>query len=151
SRLGSLAEHRPSVRVDLVATATALTLPGIEVGPWTVRNGFDPAARALADRHYSRRKSKVGSNQIGRAGRRLVFVSPCERALWVSRWPYAHLSNDGLDAWRCSYFRNEGAGLSSNLILAAMELTAELWGDVPPDGWVTWVDRRKVASTNPGY
>jgi len=129
----------------------ALTIPGVEVGAWTVRNGFDGAARALADRHYSRRKSKIGSNQVGGAGRRLVFVSPCERALWVTRWPYAHLSNDSLDSWRCSYFRNEGAGLSSDLIVAAMALTAEIWGDEPPDGWVTWVDPRKVASANPGY
>jgi hypothetical protein len=134
-----------------MSEATVLTLPGIETGPWQVRNGFDPAARALADRHYSRRKSKVGSNQVGGAGRRLVFVSPCERALWVTRWPYAHLSNDGLDAWRCSYFRNEGAGLSSDLIRSAMDLTAELWTERPFDGWVTWVDTRKVKSGHPGY
>lgn len=59
---------------------------------------------------------------------------------------------DGLDAWRCSIFRNEGAALSSELIVAAMQLTARLWAPLRPvDGWVTWVDTRKVVSTNPGY
>jgi hypothetical protein len=129
----------------------AMTLPGIEVNTWQIRNGFDRAARALADRHYSRRASKIGSNQIGGAGRRLVLVTPCERALWVTRWPYRHLANDGLDAWRCSYFRNEGAGRASDLIRAAMELTSDQWGEIPVDGWVTWIDPRKVASPNPGY
>ena len=58
---------------------------------------------------------------------------------------------DKLDAYRCSYFRNEGAGLSSELIVAAMDLTHDMWGYPPKDGWVTWVDRRKVESSNPGY
>jgi len=58
---------------------------------------------------------------------------------------------DGLDAWRCSIFRNEGAGLASELILEAMRLTYELWNDRPDDGWVTWVDTRKTPGPNHGY
>lgn len=58
---------------------------------------------------------------------------------------------DGLDAYRCSVFRNEGAGLASTLIGEAVALTVALWGDPPRDEWVTWVDTRKVASENPGY
>jgi hypothetical protein len=127
----------------------ALTLPGIDGGVWQVRSRLDRTANALADRHYSRRRP--GSGQVGPPGRKLVFVTPCERAVWLTHWPYAHLALDHLDAWRCTIFRNEGAGLSSDLIRAAMNLTAELWSDRPADGWLTWVDRRHVQSANPGY
>lgn len=50
-----------------------------------------------------------------------------------------------------SLFRNEGAGLSSELILAAICATAAVW-EPPPLGMVTFVDARKVkAKRNPGY
>lgn len=128
----------------------ALTL-GIDVGggPWQRRDKSDAAALALADRHYSRQTRR--SNQIGPPGRKLVFVTPCERAVWMTHWPEAGTTLDDLDCWRCSIFRNEGAGLSSDLIVAAMLLTAELWSDRPADGWVTWVDTKLVRSTNPGF
>jgi hypothetical protein len=130
-------------------TAQALTLPGVETGPWQVRTRSDTAARRLADRHYSRRRP--GTSQIGPPGRALVLVTPCERAVWVTHWPYLELALDHLDAWRCTIFRNEGAGLSSALIRSAMETTEQLWGEVPPDGWLTWIEPRRIASQNPGY
>ena len=37
------------------------------------------------------------------------------------------------------------------MILEAMAATVEAWGPPPRDGWVTWVDRRRVRSSNPGY
>jgi len=58
---------------------------------------------------------------------------------------------DNLDAYRCSMFRNEGDQLSSDLIRSAMIVTEDMWGPVPKDGWVTWINRREVRSTNPGY
>ena len=116
---------------------------------WQARSKRDPAAMALFDRHYSRQK--VGRGEVGPPGRKLVFVSPDESAMWCTHWPRADLTLDHLDAWRCSVFRNEGPGLSSELIRAAMELTGVLWEQRPRDGWVTWVDTRRVASTNPGY
>lgn len=128
----------------------ALVLPGLEgTSLWQIRNSKDPAALALADRHYSRRKP--GSGQIGPPGRKITLVTPCERAVWLSHWPDPKYVLDGLDAWRCSIFRSEGAGLASELIEAAMEITAALWVDIPEDRWLTWVDRSKVASANPGY
>jgi hypothetical protein len=127
----------------------ALVLP-VDDAQWHARTRLDAAANALADRHYSRRRP--GSGQIGPPGRKLVLVTPCERAVWLSHWPYPELALDGLDAWRCPIFRNEGAGLSSDLIRAAMALTLRAWApQTPPDGWVTWVDTRKVGSANPGY
>jgi hypothetical protein len=125
----------------------SLTL--FEAPPWEGRNKSDPAACWLADRHYSRKR--IGSGQVGPPGRKLVLVTPCERAVWISHWPYAELALDGLDAWRCTTFRNEGAGLSSELIIAAMEITARTWRARPRDGWLTWVDKSKVRSTNPGF
>jgi hypothetical protein len=125
-------------------TLEALTLPGVDAGVWQRRGRRDPAACALADRHYSRQV--VGCGQVGGASRLLVLVTPCERAAWLTAW--SKCPDDGLDAYRCTMFRNEGAGLSSTLIRAAVELTVDLWGPPPPDGWVTWVDRAKIAPTN---
>lgn len=137
--------------------SAALTIPGLEVGVWQKRDKSDPAACALLDRHYSRQAQ--GSNQVGPPGRKLILVTPDERAVWLSHWPLEGLAFDELDAWRCSAFRNEGAfdgeRLSSELIVEAMVLTAEIWlgvGEHPPDdGWVTWIDTNKVSSSNPGY
>jgi hypothetical protein len=123
----------------------------VDAGIWQVRTRFDAAAVALADRHYSRRPDKKGSNQVGGVGKALTLVTPCERALWVTRHLQPDKTFDHLDAYRCSYFRNEGAGLSSDLIVEAMRLTEAMWGAPPTDGWVTWVDGRKIASANPGY
>jgi hypothetical protein len=126
---------------------TALTLPGIDVGTWTVRRRGDSAGRALADRHYSRRTR--GASMFTPPGRALILVTPCERAVWTT--VHTEYPDDGLDAWRCTLFRNEGAGLSSDLIRAAMTLTVQVWGEAPPRaGWVTYVDQRKVRSSNPG-
>jgi len=105
----------------------ALTLPGVEVGVWQVRSRADRAACALADRHDSRQRP--GSGQVGPPGRKLVLVTPCERAVWVAHWPDPQLALDRLGAWRCSLFRNQGAGQSSELIRAAMARTAARWPD----------------------
>jgi hypothetical protein len=135
-----------------VARDVAQTLPGVDAGIWQVRTRFDKAAVALADRHYSRRPDKIGSNQVGGVSRNVTLVTPCERALWVTRYMLPGRAFDKLDAYRCSYFRNEGAGLSSTLIVEAMRLTVLLWeGFTPPDGWVTWIRPDKIASAHPGY
>lgn len=124
----------------------AETLPSLRGGAWQLRSKKDRAALALYDRHYSRQQ--VGRGEVGPPGQKLVMVSPEEDALWCSH--ATDYPMDGLDAWRCSVFRNEGLALSSLLIRLAMEVTAQLW--LPrPDGWVTWVDTRKVRSSNPGY
>lgn len=135
----------------------ALTLPGIEAGVWQVRQRTDRAAVGLANRHYSR--ETPNERQVAGPRPNLVLVTPCERAAWISEYnlPTAGPGRgtaDGLNAWRCTLFRNEGAGVSSDLIREAMRITDALWRPrfgIPTDGWVTWVDRTKVASQNPGY
>lgn len=117
---------------------------------WRVVKASDPDARAIADRHYNRKT--IGAPTVGPPGRRLVLVSENRRALWVTHYPRSDLAMDGIDALRCSSFRNEGAGLSSELIVEAMVVTARSWGDLRPDGgWLTFVDRSKVDSAHPGY
>lgn len=132
---------------------SALVLPGLELaaGTWQQRTASDRAVRALADRHYTRTRHGLGAATVGPPGRRLVLCTADERAAWITHWPAGPGARDGLDAWRCSLFRNEGPHLSSQLILAAMAATAQLWADRPADGWLTWVDRRAVRSQNPGW
>jgi hypothetical protein len=82
----------------------------------------------------------------------IVLKTACARAVWATSWPFAqYVRHAWAGAWINSLFRNEGAGLSSSLIRAAVVLTAALW-DVPPLGLITFVDASKVkVKQNPGY
>jgi hypothetical protein len=110
---------------------------------WRRSHRADPAALVLADRHYNRQKP--GSPQFVPPGRCLVLLSECERALWVTSWPFAeYVKHDWAGAWVNSLFRNEGAGLSSELIRAAVAFTRAHYGTPPELGLVTFVDARKT-------
>lgn len=106
----------------------------------------DDAARELFDRHYSRyhyadgRKPKLF---VG-PGQKMVLTTPCRRALFVWR---KFISADGQDGINCAVFRNEGAGLSSELIMAADDLADSRW---PGERHFTYVSPRAVANSNPG-
>lgn len=127
---------------------TALVLPGLESDcAWQVRRRTDRVANAFADRHYPRRSR--GCGRVGGPMSTLVLVSSDELAAWITA--YTVHPDDGLDAWRCTMFRNEGPALSSDLIIEAMAVTAQRWSTPSPDGWVTYVDTAKIASANPGY
>jgi hypothetical protein len=109
----------------------------------------DYRLRALRDRHYS---GGVGGKTVGPPGRRIGLVTFEGTAGWLSHWPDPKLARHGYgDAYLCTLFRNEGAGLSSSLIEQAIEITEAWWGPPPWGGWLTFVDERKVASPNPGY
>jgi hypothetical protein len=110
---------------------------------WTRSNRFDARALPLADRHYNRRK--VGSPQFVPPGRNIVLLSSCGRALWVTSWPFAqYVRHAWPGAWINSLFRNEGAGLSSDLIRQAVAATRSVWPDPPPQGLVTFVNADKT-------
>ena len=49
----------------------------------------------------------------------------------------------------CAVFRNEGPARSSALILAAEVFAARRWP--LEDTYYTYVDQRRIRSTNPGY
>lgn len=117
---------------------------------WTRSWRADPRGKRIADRHYNRQNSN--SPQFVPPGRSLVLLADTERALWVSSWPYAeHVLHDWAGAWVNTTFRNEGAGLSSELIREAVAATRAEWGEAPELGMVTMVDPGEVRSTNPGY
>jgi len=101
----------------------------------------DPLARVIADRHYNRQS--VGAEQFVPPGRCLVLWMP--KAFWVTSWPYAeYVKHAWPGAWMCSAFRNEGAGLSSELIREAVAATRFKMGTPPELGMVSFVDPDEV-------
>lgn len=105
----------------------------------------DPLARAIADRHYNRHH--VGHPQFVPPGRALVLRAP--QALWITSWPFAeYVRHAWAGAWVCSCFRREGGeATASELIREACALTRGEYGDPPPLGMVTFLDRSKVRPT----
>lgn len=115
---------------------------------WQRSNRADPRARELADRHYNRQKP--GTPQFVPPGRCLVLYAETEtgKAFWVTSYPYAqYVRHAWAGAWICSAFRNEGAGIASELISQAVRETIAYFGDPPPLGMVTFIDPKKVKPT----
>jgi hypothetical protein len=109
---------------------------------WTLTHRAGPAARALADRHYSRQT--IGSPQFVPPGRCLVLLSDSP-AYWVTSWPFAEYTKHAwAGAWICSAFRNEGPVLSSSLVREAVACTRHKWPSVPDLGMITFIDVEKV-------
>lgn len=107
---------------------------------WHVSNRADPAAVAIADRHYNRQK--LGTPQFVPPGRCVVLLA--DSALWVTSWPYAeYVKHAWAGAWVNSLFRNENGHRASDLILDAIAATRYYWQ--PPDlGIVTFIDPAHV-------
>lgn len=115
---------------------------------WERTLSLDAGLRLLASRHYSRQTPN--SPQLAPPGKRLYFVTTDRRALWASSrqlFAAAHRR----DAWVCTFFRNEGPALSSDLIRSAIAATVFLWGKPLARGFVTEVDPTKTrAKRDPG-
>jgi uncharacterized protein YjhX (UPF0386 family) len=111
---------------------------------WRLSHRADRRALPLADRHYNRQKP--GTPQFVPPGRCLVLLTPLADALWVSSWPFAEfVKHEWAGAWVCSCFRNESPDyLSSDLIAQAEAVTRSVWGDPPPIGMVSFIDRGKT-------
>lgn len=108
---------------------------------WSMSNRADPRALPLADRHYNRQK--IGSPQFVPPGRCVVLLS--DGALWVTSWPFAqYVKHAWAGAWINSMFRRESGPVASQLISEALAITRGIWGDPPPLGCVTFIDRNKV-------
>lgn len=115
---------------------------------WHLSNRADPKAREIADRHYNRQKP--GTPQFVPPGRCCVFYTEnCEgKALWVTSYPFAeYVKHQWAGAWVCSAFRNEGAGIASEMIREAVSATRAFFGDPPELGMITFIDSRKVKPT----
>lgn len=114
-------------------------------GVWIpVRDG-NPTASSLYDRHYSRNPASRGDPRCAGPGQKMVLLTPCARALFVWR---KFISKDQQDGVNCAIFRNEGAGLASELIREAMRLAWQRW---PGERLYTYVNPRRVRSSNPGF
>jgi hypothetical protein len=109
---------------------------------WRLSHRADAAALPLADRHYNRQK--IGSPQFVPPGRCFVLLTACQRALWVTSWPFAdYVRHAWAGAWVNSLFRSEGAGVASTLIRQAVAATRSIWQ--PPElGMITFVDPKHV-------
>lgn len=109
---------------------------------WVETDKGDPRARALADRHYSRQS--VGAALFTRPGRNITLLTVCGRGLFVWWTGWRH---DGLPSHttaECTIFRNEGAGLSSELIDLAVRVLLYQRPDV--DDIITAVASSRTAS-----
>lgn len=96
-----------------------------DFGRWQRVTKFDQRARRIADRHYSRQS--VGSPQFMPNGKTLVLLSDDGRAVWGVCENLPPNPPGAAPRWRCTIFRNEGAGLSSALIREATEKTLDYW------------------------
>ena len=115
---------------------------------WRYSHRADRRVRPLADRHYNRQK--IGARQFVPPGRCLVLYADNRygEAFWITSWPFAEFVKHAWPgAWICSAFRNEGAGVASDLIRDAVAATRAVMGEPPSIGMITFVDRSKVRST----
>lgn len=121
---------------------------------WHLSHRADAECVPMADRHYSR--GKIGSPQFAPPGRCIVLkarVGSELKAVWITSWPFAqYVRHAWPGAWINSLFRNEGAGLSSDLIRQAIAATRwqsvrePAWegGVIPALGMVTFIDASKT-------
>lgn len=117
--------------------------------PWIpVRDG-DATCRAIFNRHYSRRRYTDGRRPklfVG-PGEKIVLRTADARALFVWR-KFLDAAIPRQEGVSCAVFRNEGNMLSSELIRHAMRHAWHRW---PGERLYTYVNPRKIRSTNPGY
>src|SRR5580693_9386649 len=111
--------------------------------PWRESWRADPAAAALADRHYNRQA--VGTAQFVPPGTCYVLRTEDRTAVWVTSWPRPeYVQHAWAGAWINSLFRKEGDGLASDMIRHAVAHTLHHWPQPPELGMVTFVDATKV-------
>ena len=119
-------------------------------GRWFPTADGDPDARALYLRHYSCRSEPSGRHRklfVG-PGEKLVLMTQQADALIVFRRFTSHDRAFGHGV-NCAVFRNESHFRSSSLIREAVEEWA--WKKWPDQRLYTYVDGRRIVSTNPGY
>lgn len=128
------------------------------VQPFMIGEGWvevldgNASGRAIYERHYSaapklaRRRARRSQIYVG-PGEKLVLLYADARALFVWRRERPEFRNDGQLGVNCAVFRNEGAGLASDLILQAERPAWRRW---PGERLFTFVDPAQVRGTPPG-
>ncbi len=126
----------------------------LDFDTWVEVKDGDMDAFALISKHYSFRRYADGrrndpSNPNRRLfvgpGQKMVLVTPSAKAVFCWRF---FRNFDRTMVLQCSHFRNEGSDKSSSLILAAERIAMLKW---PPQTAFTFVNPKKIRSTNPGY
>ncbi len=113
---------------------------------WLTKDG-DKDCLALYERHYSAHQYKDGR-------KRTLFVGPGEKVVLRTAKGDAcfvwrkFIDDSGQQGINCAVFRNESSHQSSELIRQACAIADCLW---PDSRHYTFVDTKKVKSTNPGY
>lgn len=118
-----------------------------QLNTWIEVKDGNATARSIFDGHYSRHIYADGRKPllfVG-PGEKMVLVTPEADALFIWR---KFISGDGQQGVNCAAFRNESRKLSSELILEAERLAWERW---PGERLYTYVNSRKVRSSNPGF
>ncbi len=121
-------------------------------GYWLSVKDGDPRAVALHRGHYSYNARPAteaappgGRRIVGPAARMILMTVNCD-ALFAWIHPIVD-RRDHQVGTNCSIFRNESPILSSTLIREADDLAWQRW---PGERHWTYVDPKKIRSTNPG-
>lgn len=122
----------------------------LEVGKepyWYLSADGDDYVRGLFDRHYSRRRyrHKQPRRFIGPGAYILLRTFACDAAFI---WKKFRDRCEGQTGVNCMFFRNESQIQSSTLISQADAIADAVW---PGERHYTYVNAKKIKSTNPGY
>lgn len=107
--------------------------------PWVDCRDGNPTAMEIFRRHYTARANRKVFQFVG-PGQKMVLMTPDALALFVWR----KFIDDAIPKQtgvNCAVFRNEGAGLSSDLIREAEVLAWQRW---PGERLYTYVDPKKT-------
>jgi hypothetical protein len=111
-----------------------------------VKDG-NPYAMELYQRHYSARHYKDGRvvRLFCGPGEKMILLTDEADALFIWR---KFIDDSGQKGVNCAVFRNESRILSSLLIVEAVFWARMRW---PGERFYTYINRKKIKSTNPGY
>ena len=116
---------------------------------WIPVKDGDVRARGIFNRHYSRHHYNDGRKPmlfVG-PGEKLVLLNSDCTALFIWR-KFIEQGETEPKGINCAVFRNESSDLSSELIEAACDVAWQRW---PGERLYTYVNSKKIRSTNPGY
>lgn len=121
----------------------------LPLATWVPILDGDPLAAAMYLDHYSsersrRRRIERGAMLTLGPGQKLVLSTPCRRATFAWR---VFIDDTGETGVNCAWFRNEGAGVASDLIRAADDIADRKW---PGERHYTYVDPANVRGNPPG-
>jgi hypothetical protein len=116
-------------------------------GNWYQVKDGNPVALSIYKRHYSARHYADGRERklFCGPGEKIVLLTLDRKALFVWR---KFIDDSGQQGVNCAVFRNEGKFLSSSLIKEAVSICRRRW---PKERLYTYVNAKKIKSTNPGY